>query len=391
MGNYERAEALLAAGRREQAIELLEKMIAADPSDPLPYSRLALARTRSQKAGPALAALAALGKLAPGTVLHHRTSAYVLRDLSQFHPARTKYARKAARHFKAWLTHEPENPYAYAGLALVQARATGARRFALARKAAARAVQLAPLDTQVLSDVAAAYSHMRMFNAAEQLLRQGLASDPTSAVLLERLATALAGQGRTVEASDALVGLAQSDPQLSNHVLARLRQLAKPSVTKSTLLMILISAFARTCLTQAFDDPPRRSNHSFLDDSAANSSRVQALVSAVVQASEEERIATSDSAVSSPSSWIAASDDGVEDTNHQGSTQQKARLPGWAVALLLSLPVVVAFATRSLVRRSRKIRPRVSDQAAAALAGHLATRVPARKRFINAVRKIWRR
>ena len=198
--DLERADALLELHRAEEALPLLARAIAADPSAARPHCLLALALLEIDRTGDALDAARQASAAEPDDEWALRLQALALSRRHRPRSAR-RLAEAAVRlHPTAWETH------------VTLAALLGNRRLPAARAAAAEAVRLAPERAETHAAASSVALRQSRWSDAEAMARRALAIDPTDFQATTNLALALQGQGRGHEAVDVSLAAAQLHP-----------------------------------------------------------------------------------------------------------------------------------------------------------------------------------
>ncbi len=199
-----KAEALLARGKQDDAVKVLEKAASRAPRDaeaPLALARLQSKLGRVDEAGAALARAGELLATAPPAV-----RARVLVARSAF-ALRAGTLREAAE-FARQAVEAQAGPEGLAALARVQARAGDPA----ARATAAKATQAAPGSAAAQTASGDAFLAARLAPDAEAAYRRASQLAPGSAAALSGLARALAAQGKAQDAIGAARAATQADP-----------------------------------------------------------------------------------------------------------------------------------------------------------------------------------
>lgn len=201
-----KAEALLQAGRPEQAIALLAKQIAADPDNHPAHLGLAVAFLAVGDAEQALAAATSAVELDPDDEAGH-----ILVSVACLRKGKIKLARRAAEEA---VSLAPNDSLAHQTLAEVLVRYPWKRR--QAARVASRAIELAPHDP---------YAHIGAGNVATQRkrgalqrnpaykhYRRALELDPTNTDAINNLAVSKLGEWRIAAAVTGFKDVATIDP-----------------------------------------------------------------------------------------------------------------------------------------------------------------------------------
>jgi tetratricopeptide (TPR) repeat protein len=213
------AEQALAAGRREEAIRMLEELVAAQPASPALRARLGLAAASAGDLEAALRETREAASLVP------RSADYRL-QLGTIHAARGEI-EDAIAVFGEALALEPD---LVAGLLLRMAALAKAGRAQAAARDAARALELAPGRADVARHVADAWERAGERARAIEAYARVLELAPDSARDHMHLAIHLAAAGR-LEESDAHLaraGAVRDDPRARRMLAAAYRSAGVP-------------------------------------------------------------------------------------------------------------------------------------------------------------------
>ncbi len=234
MNQFEVVDGLLAAGRVQEAIQLLRQMLASDPGNAVALSYLADVYRFSSNFELCHEALDELGRVAPGSLIFHRTSGQQLWRMGKFSEAEVHMAR--------WIEMDPHNAIAWAEFAVIAANRSDKQKDATVREAIRRALEIDPLDIRVLLLTGDAYIGIRDFAQAVAQFRRVLEINPESLPALRGLANAYERSGNIKEATSALTTIARLSPEDASGSVKRVQGiLGKKKLVLIALALITTS------------------------------------------------------------------------------------------------------------------------------------------------------
>ncbi|MFI7542316.1 tetratricopeptide repeat protein [Actinoplanes sp. NPDC049599] len=246
---HARAHHLLAAGRPDDAAELVERQLADDPDDVAALVLLAAGRRAAGRYDEALAATNRALALAPDLAVAHRQAAATLLMTGQ-----TREAVQAARTARDL---DPHDPHGELMLVYTLLEDGGTANIVAALEAAARARDLAPDDPAGYVAEGDALRRMARFDAARASYERALALAPDDPVALYSLAEMDAGRGRAVRASPALGAVLSAAPADTTvvQVATRSARGALWLVTDLVSLLLVVASVATSMLRLRVDGP----------------------------------------------------------------------------------------------------------------------------------------
>lgn len=194
---------LIDAGRADDAVVLLHRFLAAEPTDVAALALLALAHLRAHRWSDALTAADRAIGLSPGYPQAWQRRAIALVELD-----RTADAEAAASEY---LRLAPDDWHAHYTMARVLRTRRGRRQAAL--RHAQRAVELAPNDADAHNLLGVVYRTLEDKDGAGAAYRAALAIDPTHALARSNLALLTLGRAGHEQIMAGLREAAAIDPQ----------------------------------------------------------------------------------------------------------------------------------------------------------------------------------
>ncbi len=204
MNQFEVVDGLLSTGRVQEAIQLLRQMLAHNPENLDILIFLADVYRMEMEDHLCQEMLNEVGRIAPDSFEFHRASAQQL--------WRMEKTRESEVHFARWIELAPHSATAWAELAVVAAHRIDEKKEVTVRGAIERALEIAPLDFQIVMLTAYAYQLIGDSEKAEVQYRKALGIQPESLGALLGLASTLEFQGDTKSASAIHASIANMYP-----------------------------------------------------------------------------------------------------------------------------------------------------------------------------------
>ncbi|MGH7674051.1 MAG: tetratricopeptide repeat protein [Gemmatimonadales bacterium] len=202
-GSRERAFALLAHKRYDQAEQELRLLLGREPQDPVAHALLGLCLLVRKRLDEAQREAEQAIGLAPELALGHQTRARVLLE-------RNRFADAAAAVHEA-ITREPENPDHFAVLAAIEMEQ---ERWRDALNAADQGLALDPEHAQCTNLRAMALQQLNQREQADAALRGALARDPENALTHANRGWTLLNRGKREEALEHFREALRLEPEL---------------------------------------------------------------------------------------------------------------------------------------------------------------------------------
>lgn len=200
----QRAEAMIALRRPEEAVQILGPLLAHEPGDVRGWCLLAQAQLQAKRPADGLDSVGHALSMAPDSEWAHR--------IASLAHAQLNHRTEAVGHARESVRVSPESWRTHARLALAAAEADP--RCAEAGQAAARAVQLAPdeAETHFACGYVAAGAGDDLL--AEQAYRRCLQISPDHSAAQNNLGVIQLRRGRLVEGASGFASAAAADPRM---------------------------------------------------------------------------------------------------------------------------------------------------------------------------------
>jgi choline-sulfatase len=198
---FERALAMMEAGRAQDVLATLASLVAAHPESPIFHTTYARALAVANRSRDALSMYRkAVARWATDATLYHEL-AVLARDAG--------LANEAQRAEQAALTLDPAFPPAHNGLGLLH---TDSDRHDEAQRAFEQAVRLDPTNASYMVNLGNAHRALAQLDQAAIIYRRALDRDPSLADAANGLGVVLVQQGRAAEAVRWLEQAVSRDP-----------------------------------------------------------------------------------------------------------------------------------------------------------------------------------